>query len=70
MKTILGALAALTFLGCSVLLAETPKVWVVPSSLFRVGPTDPAGECKTATIYGGEANTSRSRWRSMLQRRG
>jgi len=53
MKTILGALAALTFLGCSVLLAETPKVWVVPSSLFRVGPTDPAGDCKTATIYGG-----------------
>jgi len=40
--------------GCGVAFGAAPIVWVVPSTLLRVGPTDTAGSGTTATLYGGQ----------------
>ena len=53
MKMAWTVLAATVILSCNVCIAQAPVVWVVPSSLLRVGPMDPAGNGKTATLYGG-----------------
>jgi hypothetical protein len=54
MKKTVSVLAVLMLAGCAVAFAANPTVWVVPSTLLRVGQTDAAGSGTTATIYGGQ----------------
>ncbi len=54
MKKTVGVLAVLMLVGCGAASGAGPTVWVVPSTLLRVGPTDAAATGATATIYGGQ----------------
>jgi len=54
MKKTVSVLAVLMLVGCGVAFGAGPTVWVVPSTLLRVGPTDAAGNGTSATIYGGQ----------------
>jgi hypothetical protein len=54
MKKTLCALAILMVVGCGGALGQGPTMWVVPSTLLRLGPTDAAGSGMAATIYGGQ----------------
>jgi len=53
MKKTVCVLVVLMLVGCGVAFGAGPTVWVVPSTLLRVGPTDAAGSGTSATIYGG-----------------
>jgi uncharacterized protein YjdB len=54
MKKTVSVLAVLMLAGCAGAFGANPTVWVVPSTLLRVGQTDAAGSGTTATIYGGQ----------------
>jgi len=54
MKKRMCFLAILMLIGSSLASGQGPTVWVVPSTLLRVGPTDAAGTGTTATIYGAQ----------------
>jgi hypothetical protein len=54
MNKITDVLVVLMLVCCGVAFGATPIVWVVPSTLLRVGLTDAAGSGTTATIYGGQ----------------
>ena len=45
------AVAVVIFAGSQPVLAERPIVWVAPSSLVRIAPTEKPGEMHTAVIY-------------------
>jgi hypothetical protein len=45
------AVTVVIFAGSQPVLAERPIVWVAPSSLVRIAPTEKPGEMHTAVIY-------------------
>ncbi len=49
----MSVVVVLILAGCGVALGATPVVWVVPSTLLRIGPTEAAGRGTRVTIYGG-----------------
>jgi Domain of unknown function (DUF4091) len=53
MKNAIGGLISVIVFGCGVACAQMPDVWVVPSTLLRVGQADAAGSGTSATLYGG-----------------
>ncbi len=53
----LGVFIALILACCRVAFGAEPIVWVVPSSLLRVGPKDAPGCGTKADIYGGRGET-------------
>ena len=53
MKNTIGVLVTTIVFSCGVVCAQVPDVWVVPSTLLRVGQTDAPGNGTTATLHGG-----------------
>lgn len=59
MKKIWMSLAVVggVFAGSQTMLAERPIVWVAPSSLVRIAPTEKPGRMRTAVIYAAREET-------------